>query len=208
MLSDKHAVTLFESIWLYLTYIWWFFVASSSLLHVINAIERMHSHGFSHQSLRRFHAFPLLFFCNFLCALCVLQTCTLDLHKFTTCVYFKIRIIKQRAYFLFCCASIWYCLQRSFRAEQILMSDNLYVFKLGWSWSQTFKMLALLLKKQLPLQQYHSYNVAAKNKFQSFTTSLPFLTHARIFCSLQRPFHKERFPPKSLRWAYILMNLG
>lgn len=74
-------------------------------------------------------------------------------------------IRKQRAYFLFCCASIWYCLQWSFRTEQILISDNLYVFKLGWSWSQTFKMLALLLKK-MPLQQYHSYNVAEKTNLR------------------------------------------
>ena len=56
MLSDKHAVTLFDLRWLV--------VASSSLLHVINANEHMHSHGFSHQSLRRFHS--CFVFCIFL----------------------------------------------------------------------------------------------------------------------------------------------
>ena len=52
----QHAVTLFD--------LRWFVVASSSLLHVINANERMHSHGFSHQSLRRFHS--CFVFCIFL----------------------------------------------------------------------------------------------------------------------------------------------
>ncbi len=140
MLSNEHVdhvVKLFDLVILSvhkIATVAWFVVATvplrwvSSLLHVINANERMHSHGFSQQSFRRF------VFCNLLYMYCTLVFCIKPARWITWTYHVRASVLNFKSakkthmfiYFLFLALQCLYCLQRSFGIEQIVIYDRSY----------------------------------------------------------------------------------
>lgn len=163
------------------------------------------THAFSWFQTSATQAFPLLFCLLhfFAYAFCVLhQTCMLDLHTITTPVCFELESESK--------GLIFYSVALRFG----IICDGVFVLNKYWSLTIcTFLNLVEVEAKHSKCwpcfkKKCLSSNTQLQRSRKKTNFRVSPLRCPSESCSLQRPFHKERFPPKSLRWAYILMNLG